>query len=205
VISWLGGAGAAIAFVLFALQPADGAAATFAAVYLALVAAACCGPFLDTWGRPAFFAASVLLCVVVAVARDGSIGFAIVAGLFAGLLAATGSVLAAAIRVDLVRPVLAAIGLALLTTFFYWDEMFLFTASDRRASAAWAFALNPAAAASVSLGFDWMHAKALYTDNQTAESMFGVPLAGIGAYSIRLGAVLVPAALLAIWRERRAA
>ena len=205
MIGWLGGAGAAIAFVLFALQPSDSAAAGFAAVYLALVAAACCGPFLDRWGRPAFFAAAVLLCVVVAVARGGSVTFAVVGGLFAGLLAATGSALAAAIRIDLVRPVIAAIGLALLTTFFYWDEMFLFTTSDRRASAAWAFALNPAAAASVSAGFDWMHAKALYTDNQTAESMFGVPMAGIGVYSIRLGAVLRPAAFLAIWRERRAA
>jgi len=205
VIGWLGGAGAAIAFLLLALQPSDGTAATFAAVYLALVAAACCGPFLDPWTRPAFFVAAVLLCAVVAGVSGGAIRTAVVGGLFAGLLAATGSAVASAIRFDVVRPVLCAIGLALLTTFFYWDEAFLFGAADKRASATWAFALNPAAAASVSLGFDWMHAKALYTDNHTAESMFGVPMGGMGPYAIKLGAILIPAALAARWRDRRAA
>ena len=205
VAGWLGGAGAAIAFALLALQPSDGAAATFAAVYLALVLAACCGPFLDRWSMVAFPVAAVLLCAVVAGARGGPVGSAVLGGLFAGLLAVTASALSSALGADLWRVVLCAVGLALLTTFFYWDEAFLLRAADRRASAAWAFALNPAAAASVTLGFDWMHAKALYTGNQTAESMFGVPLAGMGAYSVKLAAVLVPATLVALWRSRRAA
>ena len=203
-LAWVGGAGAAIAFVLLALRPENGTAALFAATYLALAAAACCGPFLDLRATLSFLSASMLLCFVVAIARDGSFLLALAAAGFAGLFAATGAALAGAIRIDVVRPLLALVGLALLTTFFYWDEAFLLTAAERKESASLAFHLNPAAAASVTLGFDWMHAKALYTNNQTAESIFGVPLSGVGAYSAKLLALFVPAFAIARWRERRA-
>lgn len=201
----MGGAGAASAFLLLILQPSDGAAASFAAVYLALAGAACCGPFLAFRSCVAFVVCAVAVCTGCSLARDGAFGPALLGGLFAGLLAMTATSLAGAIRVDLVRPLIAAGLLALLTTFFYWDEAFLFAADDRGASAGLAFALNPAAAASVTLEFDWMHAKALYTNNQTAESMFAVPMPGIGAYAWKLAVVLVPAAVLAYWREERAA
>ena len=201
----MGGAGAATAFLLLILQPSDGAAASFAAAYLALAAAACCGPFFGLRSCVAFAVCSVLVCGGVALARDSALGPALLAGLFAGLLAATASAAAAAAGVDLVRPLIAAGLLALLTTFFYWDDAFLLTAADRRASAALAFAINPAAAASVTLGFDWMHAKALYTNNQTAESMFGIPLPGMGVYAWKLAIVFVVSGALAYWRQKRAA
>ena len=97
-----------------------------------------------------------------------------------------------------------AVALALITTFFYWDELFLFDADDRSLSAGRAFAINPAAAASVPLDFDWMYAKHLYGQSQTAESMFNVPRPGVLPYSLWLLAVGVPFAALAFWRERRA-
>jgi hypothetical protein len=202
---WLGGAGAAVAFLLLALHPSDGAAALFAAVFLALAAGACCGPFLSLRQAAAFTVAAVLSCVVVALARGGATTNAIGCGLFAGLFAGTAGATAGAIRIGIVRPLLCVAGLALLTTFFYWDEAFLFAAADRKASASLAFDLNPAAAASVTIGFDWMHAKALYTDNQTAESMFGVPVSGAGLYALKVLGLFIPATAIAVWRERRAA
>ncbi len=202
---WLGGAGAAIAFVLLALRPENGTAALFAAAYLALAAGACCGPFLSPRGVAAFLSASMLLCCSVAWARQGSILLALPVAGFAGLFAATGAALAGAIRVDFMRPLIALAGLALLTTFFYWDDAFLLTAADRKASASLAFHLNPAAAVSVMLDFDWMHAKALYTNNQTAESIFSVPLSGASIYAAKMAALLVPAGAIAFWRERRGA
>ena len=199
---WLGGAGAAIAFVLLALRPENGTAALFAAAYLALAAGACCGPFLSLRGTLSFLSASMLLCCSVAFARQGPILLALQVTGFAALFAATGAALAGAFRVDFVRPLIALAGLALLTTFFYWDDAFLLTAADRKASASLAFHLNPAAAVSVLLDFDWMHAKALYSNNQTAESIFGVPLSGAWTYAAKMAALCVPAAGVSFWRQR---
>jgi len=201
-VGWVGAAGAAIAFVLLALRPENGTAALFAAAYLALAAGACCGPFLSPRGTLAFLGAAMLLCCSVAWARPASFLLALQVAGFAALFAATGAALAGAIRVDFVRPLIALAGLALLTTFFYWDNAFLLTAADRKASASLAFHLNPAAAVSVLLDFDWMHAKALYTNNQTAESIFGVPLSGAYSYAGKMAALCVPAAAIAFWRQR---
>jgi len=191
--------------VLLALRPENGTAALFAAAYLALAAGACCGPFMSLRGTLAFLSASMLLCCSVAWARQGSFPLALQVAGFAALFAATGAALAGAIRVDFVRPLIALAGLALLTTFFYWDDAFLLTAADRKASASLAFHLNPAAAVSVLLDFDWMHAKALYANNQTAESIFGVPLSGAWSYAGKMAALLVSAGALAFWRARHAA
>jgi hypothetical protein len=166
------------------LRPSDGPAAAFAATYLILIAAACVGPYLGPKGLVAFGVVALVTKSFPATA-------------YAILFAAT----AAAMGRTLYRPAVCLLGLALLTTFFYWDEVFLLDAADRKQSAAWAFAINPAAAASLTLGFDWVHAKALYSHSQTAESMFGVPMHGLGWMTLKTGAVFVPFAGLAWWRR----
>ena len=138
----------------------------------------------------------------MAALRDGPILASIVCGLFCGLWALALASVADLLGGDLWRPLVALLGLALVATLFYWDDAFLLRASSRTSSAALAFAINPAAAVSATLDFDWVHAKALYTDNQTAESMVNVARSGIGTYSLALIAVAIPAAGLGAWRRR---
>jgi hypothetical protein len=188
-----------LVFLLGVLDPVDGPSAAFAAVYLTLLCAACVGPFLHPRDLAVFGASALVVVLGTTLAAQGPWLSAIAAALYVTLFAAT----AAAIGRSIYRPAVCVLALLLLTTFFYWDDALLFDAADRRQSAAWAFAINPAAAASLTLGFDWMHAKALYSSSQTAESMFGVPMSGLGAMTAKTLAVFVPFAGLAWWRERR--
>jgi hypothetical protein len=191
-----GGALGALLFLHLALAPANAPAALFAAAYLALLAAACIAPFLRWRGVLAFALAAA---VVLAAATGGLWAAKLAAAGYVALFAAT----AAAVGRSIYRPAVCALALLCLTTLFYWDRAFLFDAADRKRSAALAFALNPAAALSVTVGFDWVHAKALYSRSQTAESMFGVPLHGLATMAWKTLLVLVPFAGLARWRERR--
>jgi len=207
--------GAIVAFVLLALPRAEGAQAVFAAALLGLVAAAAVGPSTfvayagDARWRPAvrgvvtcaaLALALAAACAVVAFARQGPWLPAIGCGLFCGLYALAGGAVARLLGGGPARVLVAGAGLALLCTLFFWDDLFLLGAPDRKVSAATAFAWNPAAAASVTLGFDWIHAPGLYTGNQTCESLFGVPLAGIGSYAWKLLAVTAVAAPLGMRR-----
>lgn len=182
VVALLLGVLAVFAFLRGALDTAE----AFPAVFLCLVIAACVAPFLTLRALGTFSVGAVAVCMLP--------------GLFVALFAAT----AHAMGRTLYRPAVAAIALALIGTFFYWDQVFLFSAADRSVSAARAFAINPAAAAAATLDFDWMHAKALYGNSQTAESMFNVPTPGMAAYSGWLLALAIPFGAFAFWRERRA-
>lgn len=208
-------AGGVVAFVLGALD-GDGRESVFAACSLALVVAAAAGPSSfrlqdgDGWWAGAVRGAAVCLglaavmaaaCVVVAVVRAGAVGTAIVTGLFSGLFAFALGALAHALGGGPARLLAAGAGLALLATLLVWDEAFLLEAADRKGSAALAFELNPAAAASVTLGFDWIHAPVLYTGNETAESLVGVELSGVAPYSAYLAAVAGVAVVLGFWRR----
>jgi len=209
---------AGAAFVLWALPDASGAGAAFAAAGLSLVAAACCGPFFwrpgrrrwsaarDAALRSALFAAAAAVAVAaVAWRRGGPVAGSLAAGAFAGLYAYVLGAAAYAAGGGPARAGIAVLGYLLLCTLFFWDEAFLFDAGPegRRASAARAFDWNPAAAASVTLGFDWIHAKGLYTGNQTAESLVAVPLRGLGAYAWRLAVVGLVATAAGLWRRER--
>ena len=217
LVTSLAGSGLGLWFVLGALDGARGPGASFAGCLIGLVVAAVVGPFLfdreagergfaparRAAQRSALLAASAaLICGLAALLRDGPLGAALVCGLFCGWFAFSLAALADLAGGDLWRPAFALLGLALLATLFYWDDAFLLRADDRKASAALAFALNPAAAVSVTLDFDWIHAKALYTNNQTAESMVNVPRSGIGRYALLLAAVTVPCVGLGGWRRR---
>lgn len=208
-------AGGVLAFVLGVLD-GDGRESAFAAGFLALVVAAAAGPCSfrlqdgDGWWAGAVRGAAVctglavvmaVACGVVAAVRDGPVGAAIVVGLFSGLFAFAAGAVAHALGGGPARLLTAGAGLALLTTLLVWDEAFLLDAADRKGSAALAFELNPAAAASVTLGFDWIHAPALYTGNETAESLVGVELAGVATYSAYLAALAVVAVMLGFWRR----
>jgi hypothetical protein len=175
------GVAAAYAFLRGALHSAE----AFPAVFLCLIVAACAAPFLTLRALGTFSVGAVAVCLLP--------------GLFVALFAAT----AHAIGRSVYRPAVTALALALIATFFYWDELFLFDAADRSASAGLAYAINPAAAAASSLDFDWMHAKALYGNSQTAESMFNVPTPGMATYSGWLLAFAVPFGAFSFWRERR--
>ena len=204
------GAGATLWFALAALDHARGPGAPFAVCLIGLVVGAVAGPFLfdEKGARPAAIRATFLgvaaavACGLVAALRDGPILASIACGLFCGLWAFALAAVADLLGGDLWRPLVALLGLALVATLFYWDDAFLLRASSRASSAALAFAINPAAAVSATLDFDWVHAKALYTDNQTAESMVNVARSGIGTYSLGLIAVAIPAAGLGAWRRR---
>jgi hypothetical protein len=197
-----------VAFVLLALEPRDGVAAAFAASFLSFVVAACAGPCCfgtpgaAAWRCGAIGACGAVACGAVALARGGPVGAALLCGLFSGLFAFALGAAADALGGGVLRVAATAAGLALLSTLLWWDGAFLLDAADRKASAALAFRLNPAAGASVTLGFDWLHAKALYTGNETAESMLGVPLPGIGSHSLKLAAVGGLGALAGWWRRR---
>jgi hypothetical protein len=140
-------------------------------------------------------------CVVVAVVRDGAPWAALIVGLFSGLFAFALGAVAHLLGGGPARLLAAGAGLVLLATLLFWDEAFLLEADDRKGSAALAFELNPAAAASVTLAFDWIHAPALYTGNETAESLVGVELAGVARYSGYLAAAAVVAVALGFWRR----
>ena len=204
-----------VAFVLGVLH-GDGPGSVFATSLLALVVAAAVGPCSfrlqdgDGWWAAAVRGAAVCAalaavmtaaCVVVAVARDGAVGTAVLVGLFSGLFAFALGAVAHLLGGGPARLLVAAAGLALLATLLVWDEAFLLDADDRKGSAALAFELNPAAAASVTLGFDWIHARALYRGNETAESLVGVELRGVGSYSLKLAALAIAAAGLGFWRR----
>ncbi len=206
------------AFVLWALPRAAGSDAAFAVAGLSLVAAACVGPFFwkrtdgDVAWTPAlraaqasalFGVACVVACTLVAWRRGGPFAASAWAGAFAGLYAYVLGAVGYALGGGPARAGIAVLGCFLLATLFFWDEAFLFDAGadGRAASAARAFDLNPAAAASVTLGFDWIHAKGLYTGSQTAESLVAVPLRGLGSYSAKLGLVGLLAGAAGLWRR----
>jgi len=206
-------AAAAAAFLFGALEPYDATEAAFAAALLGLAAAACAGPFLFSDGDSrglrriarAGLRALLLGAAVVLVAGvfSGRWGAALGCGLFCALFAYALAALADLMRGRVAAVLVGAAGLTLLFTLHLWDDLFLFGAADRAKSAHLAFSLNPAAAASRSLGFDWVHAKALYADNQTAESTFGVPLPGLVAYSAKLALVAAAATGLGLIGRRK--
>lgn len=193
---------ALLAFLFLALEPTDGKEATFAAVFACLLASAAAGPFLTARAAAVFAAGPPLVCGVVAVAHGGPVGAALLCGLFCAAYAGTLAAWAHALRGGVAAVALGVLGIALLFTLHVWDDCFLPRTTSQTGSAAVAFGLNPAAAASVALDFDWVHAKALYTNNQTAEAMFGVPRQGLGGYALRLGGLAVAAIGLAHLRRR---
>jgi len=211
----LASAGGVVAFVLGVLH-GDGPESVFAGSLLALVVAAAVGPCSfrlqdgDGWWAAAVRGAAVCTglavvmaaaCVVLAVARGGPPWPALGVGLFSGLFAFTLGAVAHLLGGGPARVLAAGAGLALLATLLVWDEAFLLEAEDRKGSAALAFELNPAAAASVTLGYDWIHAPALYAGNETAESLVGVELRGVGTYAGGLAALAVVACGLGFWRR----
>jgi hypothetical protein len=184
-------AGLALAFVLTSLEGPGNRA--FAAAFLILVGAAACGPFAFAAapGAPRHAPLRQGALAGVAFALAGAIacfacGGTPYAGALAGPFALALGAVAHALGGGLARAAVAGAGLALLATLFHWDALFLLRAEDRKASALLAFALNPAAAASVTLGFDWIHCEVLYRNNQTAESLVAVPLPGAGAMAWKL-------------------
>lgn len=209
-------AGAVISFVLFALDRATGVESVFAVALLGLVAAAsigpCSFPVVRGEGRWSPAAGGAVVCVslalplsgaalLVAGVRGGPLGGALAVGLFCGLYAFACGAVAHLLGGGLARIAVAALALALPATLFFWDDLFLAVAEDRKASVDTALSINPAVAAAVTLGYDWIHAKGLYTGNETAESVLGVRLQGVGVYSTRLLAVAIPALLLGGWRK----
>lgn len=194
-VAWsLLGAFCALFFLHGVLEPPGPRGAVFAATFLSLVAATCVAPFTGLRGAAALAGAAA----VVVLASSGSLWTAKLA--CAGYLALYAAT-AAAMGRTVWRPAVVAAGLLLLTTFWYWDEAFLFDAEDRSASAALAFALNPAAAASQTIGFDWMHAKALYSKSQTAESIFTVPVPGLPTMAWKTALLCLPFGGIAWWRR----
>ncbi len=177
-----GGALLALPFVRHAISPGEGPAAAFAATLLLLVYAACVGPSFGSRPAPLALSLGGAGALVVPLC-GGPLLPAIACGLFAGLFAYALASFAHVLRGGVAQILISLLALLLLSTLFWWDQWFLPASSFRKASASLAFHLNPSAACSVTLGFDWLHAKALYTSNQTAESMHGVPLAGLGAYA----------------------
>jgi hypothetical protein len=182
---------AALAFAFASTLREQGQA--FGAAFLILVGAAATGPFTFAAapGAPRHHPLRQGAIAALAFAVAGALLLALAhgnaaAGALAGPFALALGALAYALGGGLARAAAAVLGLALLTTLFFWDAHFLFHAADRKASAALAFALNPAAAASVTLGFDWIHADVLYRGNQTVESLVGVPLGGAGAMAWKL-------------------
>ena len=198
------GAAGVVAFVVLALEPEAGEAA-FASIFCFLMLGAAAGPFLyrDDPRHAALRCGvlGVLAATVTAAFSTDALVAALLAGGFCGLYAfALGAL--GSLGGDLGRLAAATLGLVLLATLHVWDDVALFDATDRKGSARLAFALNPAAAASVTLDYDWIHATKLYRDNETAESLAGVPRAGLGAYALEAAAVALVAVGLGWWRRR---
>ncbi len=203
-------------FLYTACPDATGAGAAFGVALIALVVAGAVGPFLFEDGegnaRERLFAGArrcawlgmgaVVAGGTVSVLRDGPLVASVAVGAFAGLYALTAGLLGHALDAGWWRCLVAALAVTLLATLVFWDDPFLFGADDRKGSAALGFRLSAAAAASVTLGFDWIHAKALYTGNQTAESLVGVSLRGIGPYAVMLAALSMVGGAVSIARER---
>ena len=177
-----GGALLALPFVRFAIAPGEGAAAAFAATFLLLLYAACVGPSFGARAAPLAWSVGGAGALAVPLC-GGPLLPGIACGLFIGLFAYALAAFARLLRGGVSQVLVSLLALLLLSTLFWWDGWFLPASSSRKASASLAFHLNPAAACSVTLGFDWLHAKGLYTGNQTAESMHGVPLLGLFAYA----------------------
>ena len=198
-------AAAVFLFVSFGLAPSDAKEAAFATAGLMLVVAACAGPF-TTDGvdlkRGAIRCLWLGVCAGLVCFATGRSLAALGCGLFCGLYAYTLGLLADMIPARVQRVVVAMAGLAVLATLHFWDDFHLLGADDRKASADLAFHLNPAAAVSVTLDYDWVHAPELYRNNQTAESMFGLQLGGIGRYGLYL-LIIVGVGLLFPLRWRR--
>jgi hypothetical protein len=195
-------AAGAFAFALFAVDRA-GPDRSFAAALLVLVGAAAAGPFTFAAppGAPRWSPLRQGALAGLAFAGAGALACLSPAGALAGPFAFALGALAYALGGGLARALAAALGLAMLLTLFHWDDLFLLRADDRRASAALAFALNPAAAASVTLGFDWIHSPELYRNNQTAESLALVPLPGAGAMAWKLLLAGGVAGAAGLWRR----
>ncbi len=195
-------ASAVFLFVSFGLAASDAKEAAFATAGLMLVVAACAGPFLTDGvdiQRGALRGGLFAACAGLACVLAGRSLEALLCGLFCGLYAYTLGLLADMFPARVQRVVVAMAGLAVLATLHFWDEFHLFGAENRKASADLAFHLNPAAAVSVTLDYDWIHAPELYRNNQTAESMFGLKLGGVAAYGWKL--LLIVAILLPVrWR-----
>lgn len=198
---WAAAIGALLttAFVGTVCSGAAGNGASFAAALVALACAGATGPFLfptngpwrAAWLRGCARAGIVALAAVVALGtiavwREGPFAASLAVGAFAGLYAWTGGALGHALGAGWWRCAVAVLAVLALTTLFFWDDWFLREAADRKSSAAFAFGVNPAAAAAVTLEFDWIHAKALYTNNETAESLVGIPLSGVASYAWKL-------------------
>jgi hypothetical protein len=196
-------AAAALGFLFGALDPHDGKEAAFAALFLCLVGAGAAGPFLraEPVALAALTAAALLVCGVFAAAHGGPMGAALLCGLLCGLYALALGALARLMRARVAALALGAVAIALLFTVHFGDDVFLPFGSPRE-TAFWAFALNPASAGAVTLDFDWAHAKALYTNNQTAENVFGVPLHGAGAYALWLLGIAAAALAPELVRRR---
>lgn len=199
-------AAAVLLFVSFGLAASDATEAAFATAALMLVVAACAGPF-TTDGvdlkRGAIRCLWLGVCAGLACLAAGRSWAALGCGLFCGLYAYALGLMADMFPGRVLRVGVAMAGLAVLTTLHVWDDFHLLEAEDRKASADLAFHLNPAAAISVTLDYDWMHAPELYRNNQTAESMFGLQLGGIGRYGLYLliiVGILFPLRLLR-WRR----
>jgi hypothetical protein len=204
---------AVVVFVSTALPRAEGPAARFAATLILLVVAAAVGAcsfgaeaqaprWMPAWQgarRCLWLAAAAGLANLVL--GGWAFGISIALALFCGLFAFACGAVAHALGGGVMRVFVAVAACALLATLFFWDDAFLYDAADRKRSVALAFDLNPAAAVSITAGFDWIHAKGLYENNQTAESLVGIELRGVGPYSLRLGAVALVAAVAGLWRK----
>ncbi len=211
---------AGVLFLCWGLGAPHGTEGAFAAACIGLFWAGLLGPFVYTrvhkdafWAPPVrgalrcallgLTAASV--CAVYAALTRGPIGAAFVAGLFCGFYAwsagALGDLLAFFVPPRLASSGAAALAIVLLGTLMYWDALFLPAPERggpaRNASAATALQLNAAAAVSVTLDYDWLHASVLYRNNETAESMAGVRRGGVGGFVLRSGLVALGAVLVA--------
>ncbi|MEE8104284.1 MAG: hypothetical protein V3T86_01980 [Planctomycetota bacterium] len=207
------GLAAAIAFLFVVLEPADAKEACFATVFLGLVAGAAVAPFLGPPARTQFaicLGIGLATAAIALFAARGGHGLwwrAVLAGWFCALFALAashgGAVMERLLPGRLGPILVAGCALALLFTLHVWDDAVFDGVTDRKGSASLAFALNPAAAASVTLEFDWIHATELYRHNETAESMAGVPRAGLGSYAWKTAMIALVAGAIAMILERR--
>jgi hypothetical protein len=182
----LGGAEAFLRFALPAPHP-------FAAAALSLLLSAILGPFLVTGAVTGLLRCGALAALAALLCRSPLLG------LFSGLYAFAAGAVADLFRAKAARLLAAAAAAALLGTLLYWDAL-----GSGKEHAALGFRLSALAAASVTIDFDWVHAKALYTNNFAAESLAGVERPGIGPFSLRCAAVAAVALALgrvAPWRS----
>jgi len=203
--------GGIVAFVRFALPRADGGEGAFAAALLALAAGAVFGPaaFRRASSRFAPAVHALLRCAAfgagAAVTVLAAAGAGALVGAFAGFYAFLTGAVAYACGGGPGRVLAPAAALILLGSLFFWDDVFLRDAEDRAQSAARAFDCNAAAAAAVTVGYDWIHSPILYKDNETAESLFDRELGGVGTFTGRTVWLALLAAAAGLWRKPCAA